>query len=62
MLATRYDDVFVIPRARQSVAPISRALADLEFSEYGRVPRISPAWVSLGLACFWGAVVALIWA
>jgi hypothetical protein len=62
MLATRYDDIFIVPRARRSCAPVSRALIDLEFSEYGREPRISSAWMLLGLACFWGAVAALIWA
>jgi hypothetical protein len=60
MFATRYDDIFIIPRVHRSPSQVSRALVDLEFSDYGREPRISPAWALLGLACFWGAVAALI--
>jgi hypothetical protein len=60
MLVTRYDDIFIVPGARWSPPPVSRALVDLEFSEYGQEPRVSPAWALLGLACFWGAIAALI--
>jgi hypothetical protein len=62
MLATRFDDVFLVPvrsrRVRTSRSQDPTA-DDLEFSNFARSPRQSIAWVFLVAACFWAVVAGL---
>jgi len=64
MLATRFDNVFVVPVASRATRSHSRSrnciVDDLEFSEMGRSPRQSLMWVFLALTCFWAVVAGVI--
>jgi hypothetical protein len=64
MLATRFDDVFVIPLRKHAARPVARSrkctVDDLEFSEFGRSTQQSLAWVFLALTGFWGVVTLLV--
>ena len=59
MLATRFDEVFIIP-VRRAVRAVDRSrnrtVDDLEFSDFGRSPPQSLGWVVLTLSCFWAIV------
>jgi len=63
MITTRFDDVFLLPARSQKVRASRRtnvSADDLEFSNFGRSPRINIAWVFLAATCFWAIVVGLV--
>jgi hypothetical protein len=64
MLVTRFDTVFVAPVRNRAARSRNRSRAntadELEFSDVGRSPRQTIAWVFLASACFWGVVALLI--
>jgi hypothetical protein len=66
MLASRFDDVFIIPVRRRAdrlgYYRWNRTVDDLEFSEFGRSPRKNLVSVFIALTCFWGVVGLVIFA
>ena len=66
MLASRFDDIFIIPARRRADRSgyyrRNRTVDDLEFSEFGRSPRKNLGWVFITLTCLWGVVGLVIFA
>jgi hypothetical protein len=58
-----YDEVFALPvackRSRHRIAA-SRISEDLEFSEYGRSPRIPAGWYLAPVLLAWPVLLAVL--